>query len=266
MKPGSRRALTCSASGALGLAAAGEALTGNFGATHALAAAGAATFLIPTLIRNCPWFGPITTSFPASGREIWLTIDDGPDPDETPAILEVLSNHGAKALFFHIGNRVLERPDLALTVLKEGHLLGNHTQSHPAASFWAATPRRASMEISRCSETLLSVTGTRTSLFRTPVGLANPFVHAAAERAGLRMVGWSANGFDGVSHDPERVVKRIMRVLRPGGIALIHEGRLPGMKPGTRAKTLDMLLHRIGDAGYRTVLPCLEGGFPIPLP
>lgn len=255
MKARSRRALTCSATGALGLAAAGGALTGHFGMAHGLAAAGAATFLLPTLIRNCPWFGPIITSFPASGREIWLTIDDGPDPDETPAVLEVLSKHGAKALFFQIGNRVLQRPDLALAVMKAGHLIGNHTQTHPVATFWAASPHRATSEIALCNESLLSVTGTRPSLFRTPVGLANPFVHAAAERAGLRMVGWSANGFDGVFHDPEPVVERIMKGLRPGGIVLIHEGRLPGMKPGTRAKTLDRLLHRLADAGYRTALP-----------
>lgn len=255
MKPGSRRALTCSATGALGLAAAGGALTGNFGMAHGLAAAGAATFLLPTLIRNCPCFGPIITSFPASGREIWLTIDDGPDPDETPAVLEVLSKHSAKALFFQIGNRVLKRPDLALAVMNAGHLIGNHTMTHPAATFWAASPCRAASEIALCNDALFSVTGTRPCLFRAPVGLANPFVHAAAERAGLRMVGWSANGFDGVSHDPEHVVERIMGGLRPGGILLIHEARLGGMKPGTRAKTLDMLLRRLADAGYRTALP-----------
>lgn len=255
MKPGSRRALTCSATGALGLAAAGGALTGNFGMAHGLAAAGAATFLLPTLIRNCPWFGPIITSFPTSGREIWLTIDDGPDPDETPAVLEVLSKHRAKALFFQIGNRVLKRPDLTLAVMNAGHLIGNHTLTHPAATFWAASPRRAASEIALCNDALFSVTGTRPGLFRAPVGLANPFVHAAAERAVLRMVGWSANGFDGVLRDPRRIVERIMGGVRPGGILLIHEARLAGMKPGTRAKTLDMLLHRLADAGYRTVLP-----------
>lgn len=255
MKQATRRALTCSVSGAFGLAAAGMALTGKFGLAHWLAAIGAATFLIPTLIRNCPWFGPIITSFPASGREIWLTIDDGPDPDETPAVLEVLSKHGAKALFFHIGKRVLERPDLAAAVMNAGHLIGNHTLNHPAATFWAASPRRAASEIARCNDALLSVTGTSPTLFRAPVGFANPFVHAAVEKGSLRMVGWSANGFDGVFHDPERVVERIMGGLRPGGVILIHEARLPGMKPGTRAKTLDMLLRRIADAGYRTVLP-----------
>lgn len=255
MKPGSRRALTCSVSGALGLAAAGEALSGRFGLAHGLAATGAAAFLAPSLLRNCPWFGPVTTSFPATGREIWLTIDDGPDPDETPAVLEVLSKHGAKALFFHIGKRVLKHPDLAAAVMSAGHLVGNHTHTHPAASFWAASPRRAASEISLCSDALLAVTGKSPVFFRAPVGFANPFVHAASEQAGLRMLGWSATGFDGIVHRPERVVQRIMRGLHPGGVILIHEGRLPGTPPGRRARTLDMLLHRLVDTGYRTALP-----------
>lgn len=255
MKPSSRRALTCSVSGAIGLAAVGEAVSGRFGMTHALAATGAATFLIPTIIRNCQWFGPLITSFPTSDRDIWLTIDDGPDPDETPAVLEVLSKHSAKALFFHIGKRVLERPDLAAAVVNAGHLIGNHTQTHPAANFWAASPGRAESEISLCNATLLAATGRSPSLFRVPVGLANPFVHAAAERSGLQMVGWSASGFDGVFHQPAKVVERILRGLRPGGVVLIHEGRFPGTRPGTRAKTLDLLLHRLVESGYRTVLP-----------
>jgi hypothetical protein len=69
------------------------------------------------------------------------------------------------------------------------------------------------------------------------------------------MLGWSANGFDGIPHDPERVVRRIMKGLRPGSVILIHENQLPGMRPGTRARTLDMLLSRLDEEGYRTVLP-----------
>lgn len=255
MKPSSRRTLTCSLSWALALSAAAEALAGRFRLAHGLAAAGAAAFLIPTLIRNCRWNGPIITSFAATGRDVWLTIDDGPDPDETPAILETLSRHDAKALFFHIGKRVLERPDLAAAVMNAGHLIGNHTQTHPATSFWAASPRRAASEIFLCNDTLLEVTGTCPRFFRAPVGLANPFVHAAAEKAGLRMIGWSANGFDGIPHDPERVVTRILKGLRPGNVILIHENRLPGMRPGTRARTLDRLLRRLHEEGFRTVLP-----------
>lgn len=255
MKPGSRRFLTCASAGLLGLAAFREACGGALAAAHALAAAGSAAFLLPTLIRNCPWSGPVVTRFPTSRKEIWLTIDDGPDPVETPGVLDALGNHGAVATFFGIGERILARPDLAAAVIAAGHRLENHTHTHPAGSFWAATPGRARREIQACGEAIRSVKAPPALMFRAPAGLANPFVHAAAERAGLRMTGWTAAGFDGIPHDPEHVVDRIMKRVRPGVIILIHEGRLPGMSPGTRARTLEMLLRRLKEEGYATCLP-----------
>lgn len=222
---------------------------------HGLGLAGSAAFLLPTLIRNCAWYGPVVTRFSTTRREVWLTIDDGPDPVETPGVLEALGRHGAVATFFQIGERILARPDLTKTVLAAGHRLGNHTQTHPAVSFWAATPSRAKREIMACGEAVLNVTGIRTPLFRVPVGLANPFVHEAVESAGLTMTGWTAAGLDGIPHDPERVVERIMGNIRPGAIILIHEGSLPGMSPGTRGRTLEMLLVRLREEGYGTCLP-----------
>lgn len=230
-------------------------MTGAFGAAHGLALAGSAAILLPTLIRNCPWYGPVITRFPTSRREVWLTIDDGPDPFETPGVLDVLARHGAVATFFGIGERILRHLDLVTAMVGAGHRLENHTQTHPAASFWAATPDRAAREIRQCAAAILEKTGTASTLFRVPVGLANPFVHAAVEAAGLRMTGWSAAGLDGVPHDPVRVVERIMRSVRPGSIILIHEGSLPGMKAGTRGRTLRLLLQRLDEEGYKTCLP-----------
>jgi len=247
--------LTCASAGALGLAATREALAGSHALAHGLAAAGSAAFLLPTLIRNCPWYGPVVTGFSTQHREVWLTIDDGPDPIETPGVLRVLERHGAVATFFAIGRRILDEPELAKEVVSAGHRLANHTQTHPAGSFWAATPRRARREITRCGEAIREVTGFSTSLFRAPAGLANPFVHAAVESSGLTMTGWSAAGLDGLPHDPHRAVERIMRNVRPGAIILIHEGSLQGMTAGTRGRTLEMLLIRLKEEGYGTCLP-----------
>lgn len=211
----------------------------------------------PTLVRNAGWFGPVVTRFPTLRREVWLTIDDGPDPVETPAILDVLARHGAQATFFTIGEKVDRWPDLARAVVAAGHRVENHTFRHRAASYWAALPPHAGREIERGSAAIARAVGTAPTSFRAPAGLANPFVHAACERAGLRMIGWSASGNDGIAHDPERVVAKILRAVRPGAIILLHEGPLKGLAPGTRARTLEAVLLGLAAQGYRTVIPTL---------
>jgi peptidoglycan/xylan/chitin deacetylase (PgdA/CDA1 family) len=87
------------------------------------------------------------------------------------------------------------------------------------------------------------------------VGFANPFVHAAAQRAGMKVLGWSSAGWDGIAHDPEKVVSRILSELSPGAIILLHDGILKGMAPGFRAETLENLLIRLKSEGYETTIP-----------
>lgn len=255
--PAQRRAASFTAAGILGAAALREASLGSLSSANYLAIGGSAALLLPTLIRNCSWFGPIVTRFPTVNREVWLTIDDGPNPNDTPEILDVLSRYEARATFFGIGKRIQTWPHLALAIRQAGHQLQNHTFSHPAGSFWATLPNRAKKEICGCSDMIKSVTGVQSTQFRAPAGLANPFLHAAVEHSGMRMIGWSATGLDGIPHNPDRVIERIMHAVVPGSIILIHEGPLPGHHQGTRAKTLEFLLKRLHSKGYRTVIPSL---------
>lgn len=257
ISPRLRRQLTFAAIGALTGNAIVKLVRGNSGRAHDLALAATTLFLAPTLIRNCPWYGDVVTRFRTSKKEIWLTIDDGPDPHDTPEILEVLRRHQARATFFVIGRKVMKYPSLARAIIEAGHDLQNHTYSHPACCFWSASPRDAEKEICLGSAAIHTVTRTKPSLFRAPAGLANPFVHAAAEKAGLTVIGWSASGNDGIPHDPDIVLSHIMRRLRPGTIILLHEGPVAGMRPGTRAQTLDRLLSQLHLRGYRTVRPHL---------
>lgn len=206
--------------------------------------------VVPCVWRNCRLFGPVQRTFPAEGRELWLTIDDGPEPCQTPAILDVLRDCGVRATFFVIGRNVRAHPSLCSRMVEEGHSVQNHTESHPSATFWAALPRRAQREIRDCSGAVLHATGRRPRQFRAPVGMANPFVHLAAGEAGLPLVGWSASGHDGVAHDPVCVVEKIRRSVRPGGIVLFHESHLRGMRAGERACTLLRLLNTLAADGY----------------
>jgi peptidoglycan/xylan/chitin deacetylase (PgdA/CDA1 family) len=213
------------------------------------------SILLPTLWRNCGWLGPVRQRFLTAQNEVWLTLDDGPNPHETPEILDVLSEHQAKATFFVVGKNVARWPHLARMIVERGHSIQNHTFHHRSATFWAATPADVRREIALCNEAIFAVTGTMPTQFRAPVGMANLFVHAEVEKAGLKMIGWSASGNDGVAHKPAKVLEKILRRVNPGAIVLLHEGPMPGLAVGERARTLRALLVALESRGFRTVVP-----------
>jgi peptidoglycan/xylan/chitin deacetylase (PgdA/CDA1 family) len=220
-------------------------------------AASHAPLLYGTLRANAQLFGPVATHFVPAGDEVWLTIDDGPDPADTPRLLDLLDAAQARATFFVRGDRAQANPDLIAEIRRRGHQLGNHSFSHPQATFWCLPPRRVAQEIAGCNQVLRELTGEEPRFFRPPVGMANPFVHWAAGALGLRLVGWSARGYDGVAARarPAEVVRRIGRNLRPGAIVLLHEGRVGRNGEALNARGLQMLLEELGRRGWRCVLP-----------
>ena len=94
-----------------------------------------ALLLYPTLRPNVLWLGPVITRFETNAREVWLTIDDGPG-DDTPAILELLARTQTRATFFVKGQFAQQKPDLIRAIVNAGHSIGNHSYSHPSATFW----------------------------------------------------------------------------------------------------------------------------------
>jgi peptidoglycan/xylan/chitin deacetylase (PgdA/CDA1 family) len=214
-------------------------------------AAAHALVLYPTLRRNCNWFGPVATRFDTPRKEVWLTIDDGPDARDTPAILDLLAHHDAKAAFFFIGRNVDAHRDLVWRAHHEGHQIGNHTYSHPSGFFWALGPFATRREIERGRAAITAATGAPPVVFRSPVGMTNPFVHRVL--GDQRLIGWSTSGLDGLSARGEAVVERLMRGVKPGAILVLHEGGAPG-----RVETLAMLLGRLAEAGYACVIPAFE--------
>ncbi len=195
-------------------------------------------------------FGPVATRFPTAHPEVWLTIDDGPS-DDTAAILDLLDAHGARATFFLVGARARARPELAREIAARGHGIGNHSQTHPQARFWALGPGAMRREILDCQRALADITGTPPRWFRAVVGHANPFVHAPLREAGLARLGWSVRGYDAVESDPARVTARIARDLAPGAIVLLHEGA----PHGRSVEIVAAALADVRRAGFRAVLP-----------
>ena len=216
-----------------------------------------AALLYGTLRPNNRLFGPLLTAIPAPrGDEVWLTIDDGPDPYDTPRLLDLLDAAAAKATFFVRGDRARAHPELVREILRRGHGLGNHTDTHPQAAFWCLGPWRMPREISGCQTTLRRLTGVAPTLFRAPVGMVNPFVGPAARAHGLRLVGWSARGFDGVAGaSPAEVVRRVLADLRPGGVALLHEGRRGPSGEAVNVQAMQLLLAELRTRRWRAVLP-----------
>ncbi len=255
VSPRTRRAISNATSATLALAAVNSAFGAVPGMALVLGALSTCFFLTPTLLKNSCWYGPVLNSFPTDRREVWLTIDDGPDPRQTPYILDVLRKHGVRATFFGIGRLIVQHPELCLRVLAEGHSLQNHTFHHPSTTLWAAGPVRVSRELEDCSRAIHDCTGVLPTQFRTPVGIANPFVHAAAAAQNLALIGWSATGHDGIAHVPTSVVSKITRRVRPGSIILFHESHLPSCALGSRARTLDMLLTGLKAANYTFITP-----------
>ena len=183
------------------------------------------TMTIGTLVPRCALFGRMIKQLPQAGNPVLLTIDDGPHPEHTPAILDILDRHRIKALFFLVGERALQHPELVSDILARGHEIGNHTQTHPASTFWMLRPARLWREIAGCQETLAALCpGQPPRFFRPPAGHHNLFTALIARSLGLRMMLWTARGFDGVLTDVPTITRRISRRLQPGAIVLIHEG------------------------------------------
>lgn len=178
--------------------------------------------------------GPNWTHLPAaagSRARIALTLDDGPDPQVTPRVLELLARHGARATFFCIGERVAAHRSLARELIAAGHAIENHSQRH-LAHFSLLGPRRLRAEIERAQETIAGATGEAPRFFRAPAGLRSPLLDPVLQRLGLQLASWTRRGFDTVERRCERVLGALTRGLGDGDILLLHDGHAARSRTG----------------------------------
>ena len=161
-------------------------------------------------------FGPFVCRGSRDGKRVALTFDDGPDERSTPALLDLLRDRGMQAAFFAVGKRVTAHPDIAARIVRDGHLLENHSFAHSNATNFFSVARLRS-ELSQTQEAIRQATGITPTCFRPPMGLSNPRIFRAAREAGLKVIGWSARGLDTKLTDSEEVVSRICRRIDPEG-------------------------------------------------
>lgn len=195
------------------------------------------------------FFGPFVCHGDGSRRWVALTFDDGPDARSTPALLEALREASVLAAFFGVGHRVAAQPELAARIVREGHLLENHSFAHSHwTNFFSVARLRA--DLTGAQSVIAAATGAMPRWFRPPIGLSNPRLFQVARSLGLTVVGWSAGGLDTQLTEPERIVARITGRLSPGAIILLHDGDIPA---GRLVATVKLLLDRLRVLEYEVV-------------
>ncbi|CAG2143283.1 polysaccharide deacetylase family protein [Ralstonia mannitolilytica] len=170
------------------------------------------------------WLGPNWTRLPeTAGAQIALTIDDGPDPEVTPRVLDMLDRYNAKATFFCIGELALRHPRCVEAIVARGHAVENHSQRH-RHTFSVQGPGALRREIGAAQDTLTQITGTRPLFFRAPAGLRNPFLEPVLCQLGLQLASWTRRGFDTRSTNADAVAQRLLHHLARRDILLLHDG------------------------------------------
>ena len=198
-------------------------------------------------------FGRTFVAAGPGSRQLALTFDDGPNDPHTLRLLEVLAKHQVKATFFMIGRFVRERPEIARAVAQAGHVIGNHTYTHPNLFF--ASPAQLAKELDDCEKVLTEAVGEHSKLFRPPWGLRRPGTLRAAAGRGLTTVMWSVTGDDWKLTTPEAIEGRVARQVRGGGVILLHDGGhwQMGVDRSATVAATDRLITRYSGEGYSFV-------------
>ena len=172
----------------------------------AVLTAAAGTLTYAALSAQSQLFGP-TLIAPAKPNEIALTYDDGPNPSAPPPLREVLARHEVRATFFLIGNFVRQCPTLVREIAAAGHLIGNHTTTHP----WLAWQSNARIreELSACNQSLEDTLGAPVHYFRPPHGARRPYVLNTARELGLIPVQWNIIAGDWKPIDAATIAARV---------------------------------------------------------
>jgi peptidoglycan/xylan/chitin deacetylase (PgdA/CDA1 family) len=192
------------------------------------------------------------------GREdrpqVALTFDDGPDPEVTPAVLDALHAHDARATFFTIGRNLEQHADIGRRMIAEGHELGSHSWRHVRwQNFYGRRAQAADLE--RNARLIQELTGSKSEpLYRPPIGLKSPPLARAAHARNIRMIAWSVHSRDTTTGDPARIAERVLREIGPGDIVLMHDGHdLPGRHRRAGAAAVPLILAGLAQRGLGAV-------------
>lgn len=165
----------------------------------------------------------VVCGVPTDDKVVALTFDDGPHPIFTPELLKLLDKYHVKATFFMVGRLIEKRPDIAKAVAKAGHVVANHTYSHPR-NIEVLPQWRIAQEIDKCEAVIQKVVGQHPHLFRPPRGLVNGTVLTVANDKDYKTVLWTVCADHHDAPTPDLMAKRVLSQIGPGGIVLAHDG------------------------------------------
>lgn len=224
------------------------------GATLSLAAAAAASAAgYQSMAPTGQWYGRAFSRGPRGSKQLAFTYDDGPNDPHTLRLLEVLAKHSVQATFFMIGRYVQQRPDIVRDVVKAGHIVGNHTFSHPLLIFKSAGEIRS--ELATCKSALRDAIGEHSNLFRPPFGGRRPAVFRIARQLGLEPVMWNITSYDWNAKSAEQIERMVSQHVRGGNVILLHDGGhlALGADRSHTVTATDRLIARYKDEGYEFV-------------
>ncbi len=224
------------------------ALAGTAAAIGALVTAG-----YQSMAPTAQWYGRTFTSLPRGTKQLALTYDDGPNDPHTFHLLEVLARHDVQATFFLIGRYVQQRPDIVRELVKAGHVVGNHTFTHPLLTL--KSPAEVRRELTDCRKAIEDAVGKHSNLFRPPFGGRRPAVLRVARDLGLHPIMWNVTGYDWNAPPAPAIEKKVERQMRGGDVILLHDGghKQMGADRGQTVIATDHLLSRYQSEGYRFV-------------
>ncbi len=226
-------------------------------ALTAAAAASAAGY--QSMAPTGQWYGRTFTGLGRGSKQLALTYDDGPNDPHTLRLLEVLAKHEVHATFFLIGRYVSQRPDIVRELVRAGHVIGNHTFTHPLLIFKSS--KQIETELMECQRALSDTVGfsdtvgLEAKLFRPPFGGRRPAVLRLARKLGLQLVMWNITGYDWNAPLAEQLERRVSSRIRGGDVILLHDGghRAFGADRAQTVIATDRLLSRHKSEGYEFV-------------
>ena len=209
------------------------------------------------LIPRSALLGPNITCLPqdaAERGEVAITIDDGPNPEVTPQVLNILDHYQAKATFFCIGKLAARYPGLCQEITRRGHAIENHSLSHNWF-FSLLDPWSIHREIREAQDLLSKLSRQSPRFFRPAAGLRNPQLEPVLAHCGLRLCSWSKRGFDTRVGDADAVFASLTRDLKGGDILLLHDGSAARTADGKPVilDVLPRLLDNLAQANLRSV-------------